>query len=95
MTTPALATGLLPGITRQRLMDLAAAAGILVVEGDLGPEDVRGADEVFLTSSIRGVLPVRQVDDRAIAAPGPVTARLMQLYAGFLDQVARGAGDLL
>lgn len=90
VTTPALATGLLPGITRQRVMELATEDGISIDEGDLGPDDVREADEVFLTSSIRGVLPVRQVDDRAIAAPGPVTARLMQLYAGFLDRVARG-----
>ena len=89
-TTPFLSTGLLPGITRQRVMELAATAGIPAVEGDLMPDDLRAADEVFITSSIRGVMPIAQVDDRPIAGsiPGPVTARLMALYDGFLAEVA-------
>jgi branched-chain amino acid aminotransferase len=88
-TTPFLSTGLLPGITRQRVMELAADAGVAAVEGDLLPDDLRSADEVFITSSIRGVMPISQVDDQALAgAPGPVTRRLMSLYDDFLARVA-------
>ncbi|HWM87247.1 MAG TPA: aminotransferase class IV, partial [Kofleriaceae bacterium] len=93
LATPALATGLLPGITRQRIIDLARAADLTVEEADLRPDDVRGADEAFITSSIRGVMPVSSVDGRPIGdgTPGPTTRRLMQLYAGYLADVARGA----
>jgi branched-chain amino acid aminotransferase len=77
------ATGMLPGITRWRLMQLAAGAGIPVREAAIAPDELRSADEVFLTSSIRGVLPVSQVDDRALPV-GPVTRRLVALYEAFL-----------
>lgn len=88
--TPPLSVGLLSGITRWRLLQLAAAAGIPTAEVELYPADLLGADEAFLTSSIRGVLPVSRVDDREISV-GPVTKRLVQLYEDFLAAVARGA----
>ena len=92
LATPALATGLLPGITRQRIIELAAGAGIATDEGDLFPDDVRGADEVFITSSIRGVMPVTKLDGAPVkdGAPGPITRQLMDLYQRFLSDVAAG-----
>ena len=92
LTTPTLTTGILAGITRQRVIELARAAGLTAGEGDLYPDDLRGADEVFITSSIRGVMPVRQVDDRIISggAPGPITRRLMDAYDRFIATVAEG-----
>jgi branched-chain amino acid aminotransferase len=89
VTTPANHIGLLPGITRARVMELARKDGIGLDHGELMPEDVRAADEVFITSSIRGVLPVARVDDQDLAAPGPLTRRIMQLYQGYLDAVAK------
>jgi branched-chain amino acid aminotransferase len=86
--TPALEIGLLAGITRQRVIELARDDGLEVVEGTLTPDDVRGADEVFITSSIRGVLPIGEVDGKAIAAPGPITSRLMERYARYLRRMA-------
>jgi len=82
LATPALEIGLLAGITRQRVIELAAAAGLAVDEVALLPDQVRDADEVFLTSSVRGILPVATVDDRSVrgGAPGPLTARLMADY---------------
>ncbi len=93
LITPALRTGLLAGITRQRVIDLAREGGLAVEEGDLSPDEVRGAAEAFITSSIRGVMPVATVDGRTIGdgKPGPATRRMMELYAGFLADVARGA----
>ena len=92
LTTPALMTGILAGITRQRVIELAHGEGLAAAEGDLYPDDLRGADEVFITSSIRGVMPVARVDDRAISggAPGPITRRLMDVYDRFIAEVAAG-----
>ena len=90
VTTPELAAGLLAGITRQRVIELSTAEGYDVSEGVLWPAAVRDADEVFITSSIRGVLPIAVVDGRALsaAAPGPVTTRIMELYAAHLGRCA-------
>ncbi|HUH05171.1 MAG TPA: aminotransferase class IV [Kofleriaceae bacterium] len=86
LLTPALEIGLLAGITRQRVIALARADGLEVVEGELVPDVARAADEAFITSSIRGVMPVRRIDDAVLgtSAPGPVTRRIMELYGGHL-----------
>lgn len=86
--TPGREIGLLAGITRMRVIELARADGIEVQEGELRPVGARAADEAFLTSSIRGVLPVRRIDDHAMPAPGPVTARVMALYECHLRESA-------
>lgn len=93
LMTPAIGVGLLPGITRLRVIELARAAGLEVVEADdLSPDQLRDADEVFITSSIRTILPVSRVDDIDIAAPGPVTSRLAAAYREFLaSEAARGS----
>ena len=90
LLTPALEIGLLAGITRQRVIELARADGVDVDEGTLIPDDIRGADEVFITSSIRGVLPIGEVDGAAVAksVPGEITSRLMQRYATYLSRMA-------
>jgi branched-chain amino acid aminotransferase len=90
LITPALLTGILPGITRMRVIEIAAADGLTASEGDLYPDDVRRAAEVFVTSSVRGVLPATRVDDTTIGdgTPGPITVRLMELYDRFLAEVA-------
>jgi branched-chain amino acid aminotransferase len=88
--TPANHIGLLLGITRARIMELSRDAGIEIVHGELMPEDVRAADEVFITSSIRGVVPVATVDDQPMPAPvpGPLTQRIMDLYHRYLEAQA-------
>ncbi len=82
VTTPALEIGLLAGITRGRVLELCRDAGIPVVEGELRADDVRGAREVFITSTIRGVLAVRNVNGQPLPqpAPGPLTRRISELY---------------
>ena len=88
VVTPALEIGLLAGITRQRVIELAREDGIEVQEGTLTPDDVRRADEIFITSSIRGVLPIGEVDGQAVPAPGPITSRIMGHYARYLARMA-------
>jgi branched-chain amino acid aminotransferase len=78
--TPPLDAGLLPGITREFVLELAGRAGIDAREEVLRDEDLHGADEAFLTGTTRGIVPIVTVDGRAIGAgrPGPVTAQLMR-----------------
>lgn len=78
--------GILAGITRAAVLDLAREAGIPIELRAPTRRDLDTADEVFLSSSIRGVLPVTRIADttgsRAVAdgRPGPVTRRLTALY---------------
>lgn len=90
--TPSLAVGLLAGITRKRVLELARAGGTPILEGRFTPDSLRAADEAFLTSSIRGVLPIARVDATRLhsSCPGPRTSGLMAAYADFLEQEARG-----
>ena len=90
--TPEAQTGILVGITRATIFAAAAEEGIEVEEAEVRPEDLYGADEAFLTSSIREVMPVVAADGRTIGSgsPGPVTKRLHQ---GYLRAVARATGS--
>jgi branched-chain amino acid aminotransferase len=85
--TPPAAVGILDGITRAKVIDLSRQHGIPLVERRFSPDELRGADEAFITSATRAVLPVTTVDQKPVGAgvPGPVTRRLMALY----DELAR------
>ena len=80
--TPPLALGILPGITRGVVRELAADLGVSVREAMLFPPDLDRADEAFLTSSLREVVPIVRFDGRVIGsgAPGPLTRRLLDAY---------------
>jgi branched-chain amino acid aminotransferase len=78
--TPPVDAGLLPGITRAFLFEVGAELGIPVREQVLKDGDLFAADECFLTSTTREVVPIVRVDDRAIGAgaPGPIAKALLQ-----------------
>lgn len=82
VTTPPLSAGLLPGITRAFVLELAAEIGIPAAEGRVTPEDLMTIDEAFLTGTTRDVTPVVAVDGRPIGLgkPGPVTLRLLEHF---------------
>src|SRR4029450_1362671 len=73
--TPPLDAGLLPGITREFVFDIGAEGHIPVREVVLRDDDLFGADEAFLTSTTREIVPIVSVDDRPIGSgiPGAVT----------------------
>jgi branched-chain amino acid aminotransferase len=83
IVTPPIEAGLLPGITRQFVMDLAAGVGIQAREAHLRPDELIGADEAFITGTTREVTPVVAVDDKVIGRgrPGPVTTRLQAAFS--------------
>lgn len=80
LVTPA--EGVLEGITRRTVIELARSLAIPVSLRALPAAELRGAQEAFLSSSGGGVLPVTRVDGQPVSdgAPGPVTRRLVQAY---------------
>jgi branched-chain amino acid aminotransferase len=87
--TPPLSAGLLPGITREYVLEIAGELNIPVSETRLTPDDLAFADEAFLTGTTRDVTPIVGVDDRPIAdgRPGPIARRLL---AAFRERVPSG-----
>jgi branched-chain amino acid aminotransferase len=85
IATPPVSAGLLEGITRGTVIGAARRAGLAVDEVPLWPVDLAHAEEAFLTSSVRGILPISAVDGVALPKPGPVTRQIMSLY----DQLTR------
>ena len=80
LVTPA--AGVLEGITRRTVLEMAHAAGMRVEQRALPVQELRGAREVFVSSSAGGVLPVTRVDSVPVGggAVGPVTKQLVQTY---------------
>jgi branched-chain amino acid aminotransferase len=80
--TPPLEAGLLPGITREYLFDVGKDIGIEVTETILGDDDLFRADEAFLTSTTRELVPIVTVNDRMVGngRPGPVTWKLLNAF---------------
>lgn len=79
LITPPQSAGILPGITRGLVLKVAAGEGIAVKERDISKEDLFGADEIFITSSVREVVPVVSVDEN-VFKPGPVTRKIQESY---------------
>jgi branched-chain amino acid aminotransferase len=94
LVTPPLSAGILAGITREVVLEIAAGLGVPCRQEPLHLEDLLGAEEAFLTSTTREVVPVRQVDDRPIGAgrPGPLTRRLMQAFREYAPAHCGEAG---
>ena len=93
LVTPPVESGLLPGITRQVVMELADSLGIEVVESEIKLADLRQFKEAFLTNSLIEIMPlveVRDITGKIISIgsgnPGSVTRRLMAAYREMVEQ---------
>ena len=80
----------LGGITRAVVIEVCREAGIPVFEKDFSLTHVYGAEEAFTTGTFAGVVPVREIDGRALTCRGPIVERLQQLYR---ERVERDAGE--
>ena len=78
--TPDLSASILPGITRDALIQIAQDLGHRVVEKPLIRTDLYLADEVFMCGTAAEVTPIREVDDQLIGPPGPVTLEIQDAY---------------
>ncbi|MBW2514157.1 MAG: aminotransferase class IV [Deltaproteobacteria bacterium] len=74
----------LPGISRMSVLEMAKSMGIVTAEEPLTVDDLYNADEMFLSHTGVKVEPVKQFEDKHLAAPGPVTGRLMKRMAKIL-----------
>ena len=76
------ARGVLAGITRATALELCAELGVPAETGVLPAERLRAADEVFLTSTAGGIVPITRIDGASVGdgRPGPLTGRLIELY---------------
>jgi len=84
--TPSLDCGILPGITRDAVIRLAKENGLPMEEGQWPPETLEKSDEIFITGTLKKLMPVTQLDGHSIGKgkPGPVTRKLMRLYEEYL-----------
>jgi branched-chain amino acid aminotransferase len=80
ISTPDLSSSILPGITRNTVIQIAQDLGYSVEETNLIRADLYLADEVFMCGTAAEVTPVRSVDDREIGEPGPVTRAIQEAY---------------
>jgi len=85
LVTPPLTAGILPGVTRGVVIALAHELGLPMAEETVRVPQLMEADEVFFTSSLKEVMPVRAIGDRRLGSgrPGPVTLRLLQAYRDY------------
>ena len=99
LATPPLEAGILRGTTRTRILELCGSLGIPASEVSLTPEAFCDADEVLLSSSVRGILAVVEIDGRPVGdgRVGPVTRRLREAFeaaaAADVRAAQSGAGD--
>ena len=92
LITPPNGPALLPGITRDLIIELAAENAIPYREADIPAADLFGAEEIWLTSSTREISPVIQLDDITISGgrPGPLWRRMTELYQDYKAAVRKG-----
>jgi len=85
LLTPPLSAGILAGITREVVLELAASLGTPRHEKPLHLDALLGADEAFLTSTTREIVPIQKVDDELVGdgRPGPYTCQLMDAFHAY------------
>ena len=82
LRTPGQESGILPGITREVVLELASQLGINTLEHDIRLDELFHAQEAFLTNSLIEVMPLAEIDGKPVGSgrPGPLTKRLMVAY---------------
>jgi branched-chain amino acid aminotransferase len=89
LLTPSHDAGIVEGITRGVVLELAQQMGLKVVEGLFDVEEIGRAQEMFLTSSTREVVPIARVEGKSIGSgsPGPVTQMLLREYRKAIERL--------
>ena len=96
VATPPLDAGCLPGVTRELLLDVVRVPGVTVVERTLKPQDLERADQVFITSTTRDLLPVVFIEGLKVRGEGNVVDRLVKALENYRqDYVKRNAAPLI
>jgi len=87
VVTPPVTAGILIGVTRSIAIRLAKQLGIEVLERDMKPDELKAADEIFLTGTAAEIMAVTKVDDTVIGSgkAGPVTTKLLEAFRAFIE----------
>ena len=87
--TPEKDCGILSGITREKIIQLANENGIALEEGEWPGEELFKADEIFLSGTVKKIMPVSILDNHPIGngKPGPITLKIMRLYLSLLENL--------
>jgi branched-chain amino acid aminotransferase group I len=90
LVTPSLASGILPGITRNLVVEIAGRLGIGTTEADISPADLGKFEEAFMTSSMMEIMPLARITGRDgrdyILLTGEITRRLRTAYGEFVRE---------
>jgi branched-chain amino acid aminotransferase len=84
--TPPLSSGCLPGITRELLLGAVRAPGIAIAEKTLLPADLESADEVFITSTTRDLLPVFEIEGKKVGGKSEARVALQRAFSVHVDR---------
>jgi branched-chain amino acid aminotransferase len=84
--TPPLSSGCLPGITREVLLEEVHVPGVEIVEKTLFPADLEVAEEVFITSTTRDLLPVVEIEASKTGTASRAVKALSEAFGGYLDR---------
>jgi branched-subunit amino acid aminotransferase/4-amino-4-deoxychorismate lyase len=79
-------------VTRELLLHQIQVPGYTIAERTLMPADLEHADEVFITSTTRNLLPVVELEGRLIPHSGPACAALRSAFAAYVEDYVRDAG---
>lgn len=92
--TPSLDEGVLPGLTRSTILNMPRQ--ITIIETKLTPKDVFDADECFITSTTREVVPVTEVEHKAIGngTPGPITLKILHDYRARINEELKSISSI-
>lgn len=95
LTTPPKGPFILPGITRDLVVEIARARGLDVGELPVSAEALRAADEIWMTSSTKEILPITRLDGKPVGAgkPGPVHARVLAWYQEYKRAFVAGQAE--
>ena len=87
LLTPEKKCGILSGITREKIIQLANERGMVLKEGIWLGEELLKADEIFLSGTVKNIMPVSILDNRPVGngKPGPITRKMMELYSRLLE----------
>jgi branched-chain amino acid aminotransferase len=91
--TPPISAGCLPGVTRELLLKKVHVPGISIGERDLSPADLEKADEVFITSTTRGLLPVHSIEGLQIRCEGVARAPVQRAFSEYVRQYVADKRD--
>ncbi len=89
-------SGLLPGITREIVLEIAAGQGMTIEERNVSLGDLRAAHEAFFTATTLEILPIRSVDGQKLRhrAPGRITSTLTKAFQRYRNRYLRGVAPL-